>query len=118
MNLNTYDNIKEKLDKTKTWVDIHRKQLLSREILYRPYIALLKRYDLNTSTYSYFIALLDKPSNNHDCKHTDYDSYGRIKLNLNTIWDNVYLNRLLCNANVDIKLVESEEDGDIYFLDV
>ena len=37
MNLNAYDSITEKLDKNKTWVDIRRKTILSREMKYRKY---------------------------------------------------------------------------------
>ena len=50
MNLNNYDCITEKLNKTKTWVDIHKKLLLSREIKYRPYTCLLKRYNIKNNT--------------------------------------------------------------------
>ena len=38
MNLNAYDNVIEKVDKKKTWIDIHSKILYSREIIYKPYI--------------------------------------------------------------------------------
>ena len=51
MNLNNYDCITEKLNKTKTWVDIHKKLLLSREIKYRSYTCLLKRYNIKNNTY-------------------------------------------------------------------
>ena len=35
MNLNAYDNVIDKIDKTKTWIDVCKKLLLSREIKYR-----------------------------------------------------------------------------------
>ena len=43
MNLNAYDNITETIDKTKTWVDIRKKLLLSRSFLV---------YNLKSSTIS------------------------------------------------------------------
>ena len=55
MNINAYDDIREKLDKTKTWVDIRKKQLFSREIKYRKYNCLLKRYDVKTNITNYYI---------------------------------------------------------------
>ena len=101
MNLNNYDCITEKLNKTKTWVDIHKKLLLSREIKYRPYTCLLKRYNIKNNTYSYFIALLDNPQANKTCKRTK-----------------TYLNELKSNCNIMCELVESDEDGDVYSIDV
>ena len=118
MNLNNYDGIIEKLDKTKTWVDIRKKLLLSREIKYRPYTCLLKRYNLKTNTYSYFIALLDNPPEDRTCKRTILDDYGRFKLSLSDIWKKTYLNELKSNCNIICELVESDEDGDVYSIDV
>ena len=108
MNLNNYDGITEKLDKTKTWVDIRKKLLLSREIKYRPYTCLLKRYNLKTNTYP----------ENRTCKRTILDDYGRFKLSLSDIWKKTYLNELKSNCNIICELVESDEDGDIYSIDV
>ena len=118
MNLNNYDCITEKLNKTKTWVDIHKKLLLSREIKYRPYTCLLKRYNIKNNTYSYFIALLDNPQANKICKSTILDDYGRFKLSLSDIWKKTYLNELKSNCNIMCELVESDEDGDVYSIDV
>ena len=86
MNLNNYDCITEKLNKTKTWVDIHKKLLLSREIKYRPYTCLLKRYNIKNNTYSYFIALINNPQANKICKRTILDDYGMFKLSVSDIW--------------------------------
>lgn len=118
MNLNKYDNVTEKIDKTKTWVDIRKKQLLSREIKYRPYTCLLKRYNTKYNTYSYFIAILDNPPADRNCKCTVLDDYGRIKISLSNIWNKTYLNELKSNCNIICELVESDKDGDVYSIDV
>lgn len=118
MNLNAYDDIKEKLDKTKTWVDVKRKILFSREIKYRPYISLLKRYNSTTSSISYFIAMLNKTDDHKNCKPTITDNYGRIKIRLSSIWADTYLTHINSNCNIVLNLIESDEDGDIYLLDV
>lgn len=118
MNLNAYDNIKEKIDKKKTWVDINKKLLLSREIKYRPYVCFLKRYDSETNSYSYFIATLDNPIEDKDCKHTIIDDYGRFKLRLSSIWNETYLSQFKSNCNIMCELVEHDSDGDIYAIDI
>lgn len=118
MNLNAYDNITETIDKTKTWVDIRRKQLISREITYRPFTCILKRYNSKTNITSYFIALLDNPPKDRTYKRTILDDYGRIKINLSSIWKETYLNQLESNCNVICELIESDRDGNVYFLDV
>lgn len=118
MNLNAYDNIKEKINKTKTWTDIKRKLLISREIKYRPYYSLLKRYDVQKNVVSYFIAMLDKPPLDKVSYNTMTDDYGRIKLNVSSIWDETYLNKLETNCNICCNLVETEYDGDIYLIDI
>lgn len=118
MNLNAYDNVIEKIDKTKTWVDIRKKQLLSKEIKFRKYTCLLKRFDIRTNICKYFIAMLDEPPEDRKYKSTSVDDYGRVKIALASIWKDTYLAKLGSNVNICINLVESGEDGDIYFLDV
>lgn len=118
MNLNAYDNVTEKLDKTKTWIDLRKKTIFSREIKHRPYSCLLKRYDAKTNTNSYFIAMLDKPQENKKCKHTTCDDYGRVKINISSIWKETYFTRLENNCNIVCKLVESCDDGEVYSIDV
>lgn len=118
MNLNAYDNITEKTDKTKTWVDIKKQLLYSREIKYRPYHCILKRYDVKTNTTSYFIAMLDTTPKERKCKHTALDDYGRVKISLSSIWKDTYLTRVNNNCNIQCELIENESDGDIYSIDV
>lgn len=118
MNLNAYDNVIEKLDRTKTWVDVRKKNLLSREIVHRPYTCLLKRYDPTTNCTTYFIAMLDSPPVDKKYKSTRRDEYGRIKISLTDIWKDTYLTQLETNSNIVITHVEHEEDGDVYLLDI
>lgn len=118
MNLNAYDNINEKIDKNKTWIDIKRKVLYSREIKYRPYYSLMKRYDSKLAGLSFFIAMLDKPDKNKICFATKKDDYGRVKLNLHALWHSTYLYQLENNCNIDVTLVDANNDGDVYFLDI
>lgn len=118
MNLNAYDNINETLNKNKTWVDIRKKIILSREIKYRKYTCVLKKYDPNTNIISYFIAMLDSPPENKNYKITTQDNYGRIKINISNIWKETYLNNLKNNCNILCNLMETDIDGDIYSIDI
>ena len=118
MNLNAYDNVIEPLDKRKTWVDIRKKQLISRELSRRTYCCLLKRYDPQTNSHSFYVALLDNPPQDRKYKYVITDCYGRIKISLASIWQETYLCRLEHDCNISIGLVEHEEDGDVYLLDI
>lgn len=118
MNLNAYDSITEKLDKNKTWIDIRRKTILSREMKYRKYTCILKRYDPKTNINSHFIALLDNPPENRLYKSTIQDDYGRIKINIYSIWKETYLSDIKSDCNILCTLIESGDDGDIYSIDV
>lgn len=118
MNLNAYDDVIEKVDKKKTWIDIHSKTLYSREINYHPYISLVKRYNSKFNTNSYFIVLLDNPPKDKIYSRTIKDDYGRIKVKLNYIWNDTYLSNLNKNSNINCELVEVQRDGEIYYIDV
>lgn len=118
MNLNAYDNVIEKIDKTRTWVDVSKKLLFSREIKYRPYVCLLKRYIPRTNTTSYYIALLDNPPVDRKYRHTIVDDYGRVKIKISDIWNETGLAQLVDNCNIMCDFVESDKDGEIYFLDI
>ena len=118
MNLSAYDSINNKIDKNKSWVDIKKKQLLSREINKRQYSTLVKRYDAQTNTNSYYVAITDTPPKDNVCKKLKIDDYGRVKLNLTPIWNETYLSQLDSNCNIMIERVEHDSDCDIYFIDV
>lgn len=118
MNLSAYDSINHKIDKNKSWVDIKKKQLLSREINKRQYSTLIKRYDVQTNTNSYYIAITDAPPKDKNSKKLKIDDYGRVKLSLASIWYETYLSQLDNNCNIMIELIEHDSDCDIYFIDI
>lgn len=118
MNLNAYDSINDKINKKATWIDIRKKQLISRELARRPYNCLLKRYSPNTQNTEYYIAMLNNPPLDKQWKHTVIDCYGRVKINVSNIWQDTCLCTLDSNCNIIITHVEHEEDGDVYLLDV
>ena len=118
MNLNAYDEITEKVDKTKTWIDVNKHLLLSREIKFRKYYVLSKRYNTETKVYDYYIILLDNKPIDRQSYRTKIDDYGRIKIRLYNLYNESYLCFLTQDTNISIECIESDEDGDVYQLDV
>lgn len=118
MNLNAYDDVSPVINKKATWIDIKKYQLLSREIKYRKYVTISKRFNKETSEYEYFIILLDDCPVNRSYAHTKQDDYGRIKINIISIWNDSSLRYYKNNSNVSIEHIEHTDDGDIYKLDV
>lgn len=118
MNLNAYDNITNKINKQLTWIDVNRKELLSREIKFRPYVVLSKRYNPELKQYDYFIILLDDRPVDKTCTRTKYDNYGRIKIGLKTLWEETTLANYEKDENISLTLVDSADDGDVYKLDI
>lgn len=118
MNLNAYDDVIEKIDKTKTWIDIKKHLLLSREIKYHKWYTLSKRFNTETKSYDYFIILLDNPSLNRTSFNTKLDDYGRIKIRLYELYNESSLQYLKKDTNITINHIDHEEDGDVYQLEI
>ena len=51
MNLYAYDDVSPVINKQATWIDIKKYQLLSREIKYRKYVTISKKFNKETSDY-------------------------------------------------------------------
>ena len=116
MNLNAYDVITQKINKQQTWVDVKKQELLSREITYRKYVSISKRYDKENNVYDYFIILLDYYPQDRPFTKTRKDDYGRIKINLKSIWSESSLSVYDNDANVELEHIDSADDGDVYKL--
>lgn len=118
INLNAYDNIVEIIDKKKTWTNVSKKQILSRELKYKKYAYICKRYNNITNIYSYFIILLDEKPYDKTIVRTKRDNYGRIKINIGSIWNETSLSDLSKDINITIKLVDEDDDSIVYQLDI
>ncbi|MBO7692981.1 MAG: hypothetical protein J6Y28_09860 [Acholeplasmatales bacterium] len=117
MNLSAYDTI-PKIDKNTTWTNIKRNELLSREIKFRLYYTIGKRFNTETQEFDYYIAMLDNKQDAAVTYKTKYDTYGRIKISLKWIWDETYLSSLDKDINITINHIEHFDDGDVYKLDL
>lgn len=118
MNLNTYDNVDEPLNKQKTWVCPKWKILYSREFKYHKYYTLTKKYSNVTRTTDYYIILLDAPVPDKQCYNTIIDDFGRIKIRVNSIWNETALRYIKEIKNINIEHIDSDKDGDIYYVDI
>lgn len=118
MNLNAYDDVKEQVNKNKTWIDVKNKTLLSREIQYRRVTLLSKRYNIVSKSYDYFIIMLDDEPLDRDYVLTNRDDYGRVKIRLTKIWHDSSLATFDANCNIGIQHIDHTDDGDVYQLDI
>lgn len=118
MNLSAYDIIPEKLNKDKTWVIPENKVLLSREIARRKYVCLSKKFNPTLNFNDYFIIVLDDIPNTNSYSHIRIDNYGRVKIRLNSIWEESILKDITKEQNININHIEHADDGDIYQLDI
>lgn len=118
MNLNAYDNIKEELDKHKTWYSPKFRRLYSREIKFRMFYKFLKRWNETIKRNDYFIAI---STSNTDGKFNiaNRDNYCRLKVSIpKEVIEDSILNSMTVDTNVEVKLVDAQPDGEIYQLNI
>ena len=115
MNLAAYDKINN-FNPNKDHIQISYKRLVSSTIEYHDRYCLLKTYEPNNKNYNYYIAVFDNKQEGIKDKFLKKDSNGFVKVYLTDIWNDLpdYVKEK--NCNVDVKLVESQNDGKIYKL--
>lgn len=119
MNLNAYDNIKEELDKHKTWYSPKFRRLYSREIKFRMFYKFVKRWNETYKRDDYFIVIIS--TNNTDGKFSiaNRDNYSRLKVSIpKEVIEDSILNSMTVDTNVEVKLVDAQLDGEIYQLNI
>lgn len=118
MNLNAYDNVEPYLDRKKTWVCPVHKILYSREIVKRRYTLLSKRFNPKTSDTDFYIIMLDERPIDRKVSISYVDDFGRLKINISSIWNKTSLKHIKTKSNINIEHIEHTDDGDIYYLDI
>ena len=115
MNLAAYDKINN-FNPNKDHIQISYKRLVSSTIEYHDRYCLLKTYEPNNKNYNYYIAVFDNKQEGIKDKFLKKDSNGFVKVYLTDIWNDLpdYVKEK--NCNVDVKLVESQNDGKVYKL--
>ena len=114
MNLVAYDEITDKVDKTKTWLDGKTGNIFSRELVFRKYYTFIKRYNPKTKNTTIYIAMLDNKSDAKIAYDTRKDTYNRICLKTKLILREFSLNNVNKEINIHLNHVESTNDGDVY----
>ena len=115
MNLAAYDKVNDFKPK-KDYIQTSYKRLLSSTIEYHDRYCILKRYNIETNTYSYFVAVFDNKQDNIKDKFLKKDKDGYVKIYLNDIWKDLPEYITKTNCNIDVELVESQNDGKVYKL--
>ena len=115
MNLAAYDKVNN-FNPNKDHIQISYKRLVSPTIEYHDRYRLLKTYEPNNKNYNYYIAVFDNKQEGIKDKFLKKDSNGFVKVYLTDIWNDLpdYVKEK--NCNVDVKLVESQNDGKVYKL--
>ena len=115
MNLAAYDKVNN-FNPNKDHIQISYKRLVSSTIEYHDRYCLLKTYEPNNKNYNYYIAVFDNKQEGIKDKFLKKDSNGFVKVYLTDIWNDLpdYVKEK--NCNVDVKLVESQNDGKVYKL--
>ena len=115
MNLAAYDKVNN-FNPNKDHIQISYKRLVSPTIEYHDRYCLLKTYEPNNKNYNYYIAVFDNKQEGIKDKFLKKDSNGFVKVYLTDIWNDLpdYIKEK--NRNIDVKLVESQNDGKVYKL--
>lgn len=117
MNLSAYDNVEHKFE-TGTWVNPKFKRLYSTEIKYRKYFVFLQKYNTELETTEYYLALTDELPKNYTYHFSIYTKDKVLKLNLKTVWDDSNFRNITDKSYLNYKLVQEDDNGEVYYLDI
>lgn len=115
--LQQYDDVGTILDKTKSWINFKTKKLFSREIKFKPFVAIRKRYNTEISDYEYFLIMCDNKPEIGSSIRCEYDDFGRVKFSICSIWKEIITSLSIKDSNdfnINIEYLESDEDSDTY----
>ena len=110
MIINKYDTISIKLNRRKPFINVSTKKLVVPINTNKKYYNIAKRYDSINKLYNYFIVLTTEENEN---SVKLFKIRNKVYIKLHSIWDifNIYTH---CNFNVNVILVESDENTDVY----
>ena len=110
MIINKYDTISIKLDRRRPFINVSTKKLVVPINTNKKYYNIAKRYDSINKLYNYFIVLTNEENEN---SVKLFKIRNKVYIKLHSIWDifNIYTHY---NFNVNVILVESDENTDVY----
>lgn len=115
MNLNAYDDINE-LDKTRPWYSVSFNRIYIKGIKTRFYYTIVKRFE--GKEYVYYLVISDDVHIPNP-RNLTKDNYGRYKINIpRNVVAETSLAGLSKDTNVNVALVDRQEDGEVYRIDI
>lgn len=110
MIINKYDTISIKLNRRRPFINVSTKKLVVPINTNKKYYNIAKRYDSINKLYNYFI-IFTVEENENSVKL--FKIRNKVYIKLHSIWDifNIYTHY---NFNVNVILVESDENTDVY----
>lgn len=110
MIINKYDTISIKLNRRKPFINVSTKKLVMPINTNKKYYNIAKRYDSINKLYNYFIVITTEENEN---SVKLFKIRNKVYIKLHSIWDifNIYTHY---NFNVNVTLVESDENTDVY----
>lgn len=118
MNLIAYDKLNS-VDKQKTWINVYSKAIFSKEIRFRNYSSIGKRYDKELENTIYYIIVTDDKPVDRPSSKVLLGGNGSIKINVKDLFEEINFAKYNTNyVNIDIKHTEHSDDGDIYEMNI
>ena len=110
MIINKYDTISVKLNRRRPFINVSTKKLVIPINTNKKYYNIAKRYDSINKLYNYFIVLTTEENEN---SVKLFKIRNKVYIKLHSIWNifNIYTHY---NFNVNVILVESDENTDVY----
>lgn len=110
MIINKYDTISIKLNRRRPFINISTKKLVIPINTNKKYYNIAKRYDSINKLYNYFIVFTTEENEN---SVKLFKIRNKVYIKLYSIWNifNIYTHY---NFNVNVTLVESDENTDVY----
>lgn len=116
MNLNAYDIVEE--INMGTYVDPCYRCLYSDKIKFKQYYYFFSRFNSKNKCTDYFIYLSDKDVPNSVKHSSSLNKQGLIRIKLSPIWKDNALTSLTEQTKISIELIEEDNDGIMYYLDI
>lgn len=105
---------KQKLDRTKTWINPKYKQIFSSEIRYNTNYQIITKYNNNTCNKEFYIAFVPNPDK--ETKRCRIDELGRMRINISSIWNELFSD-VKVDTNIIFEYVETINDCDIFSIE-